>query len=178
MGANSGQALAQVRTERLNAVESGGYRHSVIDSRSPLRYWLPQVQLRIPTESNERRDVAVLLRIPSILFFVFGFVCVGMSAFSFFDLLVLEPHRPHSDLFYYGGPFDQLAALMNVGGMIQGALALLASRSIGRLRFWNACVAATVVAMFPCSLGCVFGLPLGIWLLAMLRRPNVRAQFA
>jgi len=46
------------------------------------------------------------------------------------------------------------------------------------LRSFGFCIGATVIAMLPCvSPCCCLGLPIGIWALVVLNRPEVRAAF-
>ena len=41
----------------------------------------------------------------------------------------------------------------------------------------NPSLRATIVAMLPCSCVCLGGLPIGIWSLVVLNKPEVRGQF-
>lgn len=46
-----------------------------------------------------------------------------------------------------------------------------------KLKSHGLCMAGAVVAMLPCSVCCCLGLPLGIWSVVVLNKPDVRAAF-
>ena len=47
------------------------------------------------------------------------------------------------------------------------------------LKQWNIAVVASVLAMVPCiSPCCIIGLPIGIWALVVLMRPDVKDAFS
>jgi hypothetical protein len=46
-----------------------------------------------------------------------------------------------------------------------------------QLKSYCLAIAATVLALFPCSLGWLIGLPMGIWALMMLNDQKVRQAF-
>jgi len=45
------------------------------------------------------------------------------------------------------------------------------------LRNWNLSLAASILAMLPCSCCCLLGLPAGIWALIVLMKPEVKGAF-
>jgi hypothetical protein len=45
------------------------------------------------------------------------------------------------------------------------------------LEQWTMAIVASVVAMIPCSCACILGLPIGIWSLVVLLKPEVKAAF-
>jgi hypothetical protein len=55
--------------------------------------------------------------------------------------------------------------------MLLGAMQMMQRRS-----YWLANLAAAL-ALLPCSLVCIGGLPIGIWALMVLQDPRVRATF-
>jgi hypothetical protein len=70
------------------------------------------------------------------------------------------------------GIFFNIVALAVAGFIIWGAM------QMKQLRNWNISVAASVVAMVPClSPCCILGLPLGIWALIVLMKPEVKSAF-
>jgi hypothetical protein len=70
------------------------------------------------------------------------------------------------------GIFFSTLALLVAGFIIYAAL------EMQNLRQWGLAVAASVVAMLPCvSPCCIIGLPVGIWSLVILTRPDVKAAF-
>jgi hypothetical protein len=85
-----------------------------------------------------------------------------------------------------GGAADQYMSYMSGGvGIVSGLIALAvsafilwASMQMKQLRNWNMSVAASIVAMIPC-IGpcCIIGLPIGIWSLVVLMKPEVKSAF-
>jgi hypothetical protein len=83
------------------------------------------------------------------------------------------------------GPSERWVQMM--GGGLGAALALIglviwgfvlwSALQMRTLRGWGMAVAASILAMIPCGCACVIGLPLGIWSLIVLLRPEVRAAF-
>ena len=63
-------------------------------------------------------------------------------------------------------------------GLIVAAFIIYASLKMKELTQWGLCVAASIIAMIPCiSPCCIVGLPIGIWCLVVLTKPEVRAAF-
>ena len=59
---------------------------------------------------------------------------------------------------------------------LAGLIALAAFR-MRRLESYGLAVTASVLAMLPCHAGFLLGLPIGIWSLTVLMRPEVKAAF-
>jgi hypothetical protein len=58
------------------------------------------------------------------------------------------------------------------GFVLFGAIKMLKLESRGLA------MAASIVAMLPCSCCCILGLPFGIWAIVMLNKPEVKLQFS
>ncbi|NIN93339.1 hypothetical protein GTO36_10265 [bacterium] len=68
-------------------------------------------------------------------------------------------------------------ALCFVGLLVAGFI-IYASLKMKELTQWGLCVAASIIAMIPCiSPCCIVGLPIGIWCLVVLTKPEVKAAF-
>jgi hypothetical protein len=59
-----------------------------------------------------------------------------------------------------------------------GVIFLVAARRMSKLKNYRFCRGACIVAMLPLHAGCAMGLPIGIWALWVLSRPEVKAAFA
>lgn len=58
------------------------------------------------------------------------------------------------------------------------AFIIFAALKMRELRQWELSLAASIVAMIPCvSPCCILGLPIGIWALVVLLRPEIREAF-
>ena len=85
-----------------------------------------------------------------------------------------------------GGATDQYMQYMSGGlGIVSAIIGLgisgfiiWASMQMKQLRNWNMSVAASIVAMIPC-IGpcCLIGIPIGIWSLMTLMKPEVKSSF-
>lgn len=63
-------------------------------------------------------------------------------------------------------------------GLLVDAFIIFASLKMKELNQWGICVAASILAMIPCiSPCCIIGLPVGIWCLVVLNRPEVKTAF-
>jgi hypothetical protein len=68
-----------------------------------------------------------------------------------------------------------------VAGVIQmalGILAIVAAGKMKRLESYGLLMTATILTMLPCTSGCCcIGLPIGIWILIVLSKPEVKSAF-
>jgi hypothetical protein len=69
-----------------------------------------------------------------------------------------------------------VAVLMLVGLPSAGVL-ILGGLKMRRLELYGLPVVASILAMMPCHLGFVLGLPIGLWALLVLSRAEVKAAF-
>jgi hypothetical protein len=67
--------------------------------------------------------------------------------------------------------FTGMATLLVYPIMLAGAMQMMQ-----RHGYWSANLAA-ILALLPCSLVCIAGLPIGIWALMVLSDPQVKASF-
>lgn len=59
-----------------------------------------------------------------------------------------------------------------------GAVTLLAGVKLRKLQSYGLCMTGTILAMIPCtSACCLLGLPIGIWALVVMSKPEVKSQF-
>jgi hypothetical protein len=63
-------------------------------------------------------------------------------------------------------------------GILVAALIIYAALKMKELNQYGLCMAASILAMIPCiSPCCIIGLPIGIWCLIVLTKPEVKAAF-
>lgn len=63
-------------------------------------------------------------------------------------------------------------------GILVAALIIYAALKMKELTQYGLCMAASILAMIPCiSPCCIIGLPIGIWCLIVLTKPEVKAAF-
>jgi hypothetical protein len=70
-----------------------------------------------------------------------------------------------------GGIFTNILGLAISAFIIYGAVKMKAVQSYGLA------MAASIVAMIPCGGCCCIGLPVGIWCLVLLNKPEIKAAF-
>lgn len=76
---------------------------------------------------------------------------------------------------FYGGAIGMGSAFL---GLLVAIFIIYAALKMKDLKQWNLAVVASVLAMVPCiSPCCIIGLPIGIWALVVLMRPDVKAAF-
>lgn len=75
----------------------------------------------------------------------------------------------------FGGAFGIIGALI---GLVVAAFLLWAALQMKELKNWTVAVVASILAMIPCvSPCCIIGLPIGIWALVVLMKPEVKTAF-
>lgn len=105
-----------------------------------------------------------LLALGSILGLIFSLLGVGLMAAGG------EGGRG-----MLNGAANIIGAIISIcfsGVIIFGAL------KMKKLQSYGLAMAATIMCMLPCSLCCIIGLPIGIWALIVLMKPEVKAAFA
>lgn len=75
----------------------------------------------------------------------------------------------------FGGAFGVIGALI---GLAVAGFILWTALQMKELKSWTISVVASILAMIPCiSPCCIIGLPIGIWALVVLLKPEVKAAF-
>ena len=63
-------------------------------------------------------------------------------------------------------------------GILVAALIIYAALKMKELSQYGLCMAASILAMIPCiSPCCIIGLPIGIWCLIVLTKPEIKTAF-
>lgn len=102
----------------------------------------------------------------SLLSHVLGFGLAGLDTFG-----------GDSEWAQYamGGAFGIVSSVI---GLAMSGFVLWAALQMKELRNWVVSVVAAILAMIPCiSPCCIIGLPIGIWALVVLLKPEVKAAF-
>ncbi|SPE58799.1 conserved membrane hypothetical protein [Verrucomicrobia bacterium] len=72
------------------------------------------------------------------------------------------------------GPF---AVISNLVSLLLSALILIGALKMKKLQSYGLAMTASIVAMLPCVGCCLIGLPIGIWSLVVLAKPEVKSAF-
>ena len=128
-------------------------------------------------------DPAAQVSGPSI-----GLIITGVigGLFSLFALIALgigmslgslwSTHRIDWYEDFYGGAIGMGSSFL---GLLVALFIIYAAIKMKELKQWNVAVVASVLAMVPCiSPCCIIGLPIGIWALVVLMRPDVKEAFS
>lgn len=95
---------------------------------------------------------------------------IGTSFYSF-----IEDEMPDKYEGLLEGTFGMGSAFV---GLLVAAFLIFVSLKMKELKEWGLCIAASILAMIPCiSPCCIVGLPIGIWCLVVLTKPEVKAAF-
>jgi hypothetical protein len=70
-----------------------------------------------------------------------------------------------------------IGLIFNVLGLASNSFAIWAGMQMKSLKTWNLCVAGSIVVMIPCLTCYLIGIPVGIWALVILMKPDVKAAF-
>jgi len=71
-----------------------------------------------------------------------------------------------------------LGVVFNVIGLIMSVVIFMGAMKMKKLEGYNFALTATIIAMVPCiSPCCLVGLPIGIWALVILMKPEVKSAF-
>jgi len=75
----------------------------------------------------------------------------------------------------YEGAFGLGSAFV---GVLVALFIIYVALKMKELKQWGLCAAASILAMIPCiSPCCIIGLPIGIWCLVVLMKPEVKNAF-
>jgi serine/threonine protein kinase len=144
--------------------------------RPAMRPWRPQAAasptdpfISPPTEypsaipvGAARERIRQRLRNPSIALMIVGALEIGISAW-----VAISVFKSWEGALPLGLP-----------GILKGLAIVLGGWQIQRLRGYKWGIVSCVLAMLPCfTPSILLGLPVGIWTLLVLRRPEIRASF-
>jgi tRNA A-37 threonylcarbamoyl transferase component Bud32 len=147
------QHASEVKTD-VEAISSGG-------------------QAAPPSTVSDESSEAVRqrLRIPAIGLMISGAVNFPFLALVFVLNFALE---------WSGTPGNpwMLVAAVTTGTTAVGVILIVGARQMLRLRSYGWAVACSVLAFVPLSAGFMLGVPMGIWALLVLNRPDTQQAFA
>ncbi len=127
-------------------------------------------------------DVASQISGPSTALLITGIIGVIFSVATFFSLIIgagLSTVWREDIPDVYGEIWEGAAGMGSsfVGILVAGFI-IYAALKMKDLSQWGLAMAASILAMIPCiSPCCIIGLPIGIWCLVVLTKPEVKAAF-
>lgn len=98
---------------------------------------------------------------------------LGTSIASLWSFAELEEYERYADI------FEGVAGIASsFVGIVVAIFIIYAALKMKELSQYGICLAASILAMIPCiSPCCLIGLPIGIWCLVVLVRPEMKAAF-
>lgn len=138
---------------------------------------------------DDRRMATQAVQGPATGLLITGIICalLGLAgiAMSFVGMSAPQPDlselpedmRPMIEMLQqFQNPAFAIAT--NLIGLLVSALIIFASQKLRRLESFPLVVTATILAIIPClSPCCCIGLPIGIWVLVVIMKPDVKAAF-
>ncbi len=127
-------------------------------------------------------DAASQISGPSTALLITGIIGAIFSVAAFFSLIIgagLSTVWLEDIPDLYGEIWEGAAGMGSsfVGILVAGFI-IYAALKMKDLSQWGLAMAASILAMIPCiSPCCIIGLPIGIWCLVVLTKPEVKAAF-
>jgi len=139
-----------------------------------------------PMLAASPEQVRRMVSAPAILLLVYGILSVLTSLTGpFFKDEIAETIRNFPNL-----PPEVAQQLQAAGGAVTvmdwvqafvmvglNVVVVLGALKMRQLESWGLALAAAIIAMLPCGCCCCLGLPLGIWAVVVLNKPEVKAGF-
>jgi len=136
-----------------------------------------------PDASKQVSGPSVGLLVTGIIGAVFSFLSLilsflGTGFFTIWRNKAGEKYFGKED--FVEGFFEGVVGVASsLVGILVAAFIIYAALKMKELNQWGLCVAASILAMIPCiSPCCILGLPIGIWCLVILMRPEVKKAFS
>jgi hypothetical protein len=140
-----------------------------------------------PASGPSRAAASEAVSTPAILLMVTGGLGVLMALYGIvqrvtgMDRRSLEAFNANPDLEKYRPLVEKLqstGSFTNVIVLITSALVIYGALQMRSLKSWGLALTASILALIPC-LGpcCCIGIPVGIWSLVVLNKPEVKGAF-
>lgn len=128
----------------------------------------------VPVFSADRGWAAERVEIPSIALMVVGGLALVGGIFEIVIAIGILFSEGPQDERIAGAVFYAIAAIyaLAVGGFI-----IYGGLKMKRLESWGLALTAAILAVIPCNVCCVFGMPIGIWALVTLNDRAVKEAF-
>lgn len=135
-------------------------------------------EVRRPSRAvmDEISNVSTALMITGILDLCLAVCGVGANVF----LTVIgvaeggNGNQPDAALNAFSGVFGIAQGLV---GVLLGVLIIVGAQKMKRLESYGLAMTSAIISVVPCHGCCLWGLPIGIWALVVLGKPEVKAAF-
>lgn len=188
---NAGSMAKSESDAEFRALEAFPEFADVFAPETPAAATVPPVMNSEPDDGRsvalaKVKSPAVGLMVTAILNILFGVWGMVKAMFfppdlSRFNAQLQQLHDPQIEAMFQKiihittGPLGIVSSLF---GLVLSVLILMGAVKMQSLRSYEFCVTAAILAMLPCLTPCcLIGLPMGIWALVVLRKPEVKSQF-
>jgi hypothetical protein len=113
------------------------------------------------------------LIVVGILYFAAAAISLAFSLVGSSILATSQMSNPAIANMFSGS----VGIISNILVFLLGGLILYGGVNMKKLENYGMAMAASIVAMLPCSACCVIGLPIGIWAVVVLSKPEVKSAF-
>jgi phage FluMu protein Com len=154
-------------------------------------------KIRAPGKKGRRQRALSAARLPAIALLIVGGIGLALAILHLVLLSTgtgpLRPRTPPANrdaAVLAQGPMGQaqqqaydqkiypIATMIgSMAAVLWAVIVLLGGYFMYQLKSWSTVMFATIVAMLPCHLCCLLGLPFGIWALVVINRPEVKSAF-
>jgi len=129
-------------------------------------------------------DAAEQVKVPAILLMVVGGILLAWSLMSL-AMNLLGVGLGAAGAAAADDPAAGVANMMSgtlgvagaIFGLAIGGLIIFGALKMQKLENYGISLAATIVAMVPCHICCIIGLPVGIYSLIVLMKPEIKTAF-
>jgi len=128
-----------------------------------------------PNAAQAIAGPATGLLITAVIGGFFVFLSLFFNLFGFSMGAMMAEDAQEQFMQWMSGGFGIASSVL---GLLVAGFLIYASMEMKKLSQWGLAVGASVVAMLPCvSPCCLIGLPVGIWCLVVLTKPEIKTAF-
>jgi hypothetical protein len=124
---------------------------------------------------------AIALLVTGCLYALGGLGFCGLGAYGFTATPPL-PSGPNAEMMAeYRSAYQRSAAMYSSSGLfalVVSALIIFGAWQMRNLKSYGLALTSSILAMIPCHLCCMVGLPIGIWALIVLLKTEVKSAFS
>ena len=128
-------------------------------------------------------DAQSMVSGPATGLMIVGILCVLASLFGLIQSMLgvggpAPEELPPQLRQYFQVMSGGVGLVMNIVAVALGAFYIFASTKLRKLESYGMVMTATILSMLPCTSSCCcVGLPVGIWILVVLAKPEVKTAF-
>jgi hypothetical protein len=139
---------------------------------APPSFPMPGVMPASPMAMDEVNGPAIGLIVTAILGFIVQLLSL-VANLGFSAMSAAQSQMPWSNMVS-----GTVSVIFSIIGMLVSGLILIGGLKMKKLENYTLAMTASIIAMIPCiSPCCLIGLPIGIWALVILSKPEVKSSF-